>query len=135
VDVSCALEESIVVMDQHRAGRVSETVREELAEIIGFEMEDPRLAMVDVTGVLVAPDLRNAVVRVGLSGDERQQRAALAALDHARHYLRQELARRLNLRKVPELHFEPDPAGDAAERIEILLKRTKKVRRSTENQP
>ena len=122
-------------MDQHRAGRVSETIREELAEIIGFEMEDPRLATVDVTGVLVAPDLRNAVVRIGLSGDEGGQRAALAALDHARHYLRQELARRLNLRKVPELHFEPDPAADATERIEILLKRTKKVRRSTENQP
>ena len=44
-------------MDQHRAERVSETVREELAEIIGFELEDPRLAAVDVTDVRVAPNL------------------------------------------------------------------------------
>jgi ribosome-binding factor A len=122
-------------MDQHRAERVSETVREELAEIIGFEMEDPRLAVVDITDVRVAPDLRHAHVRVGLSGDEREQRAALTALDHARNYLRHELARRLNLRKMPELHFMADPAPDATERVEILLKRAKKNRRPAENQP
>ena len=122
-------------MDQHRAERVSETVREELAEIIGFEMADPRLAMVDVNEVRVAPDLRHAQVRVAVAGGEREQEAALAALDHARHYLRHELARRLNLRKIPELHFQPDPAPNAAERVEVLLKRAKKIRRSTENQP
>jgi ribosome-binding factor A len=33
-------------MDEHRILRVSETVREELSEIIGFEMRDPRLAAV-----------------------------------------------------------------------------------------
>jgi len=113
-------------MDQHRAARVSETVREELAEIIGFELEDPRLAIVDVNDVQVAPNLRHAHVRVALSGDEREQRAALQALDHARHYLRNELARRLNLRKVPELHFETGPGLDVAERVELLLKRAKK---------
>jgi ribosome-binding factor A len=122
-------------MDQHRAERVSETVREELAEIIGFELQDPRLASVDVTDVRVAPDLRHAHVRVGVAGDEREQRSALAALEHARHYLRHELARRLNLRKIPELHFEHDPVADADERLEILLRRAKKIRRPTENQP
>ena len=124
-----------LAMDQHRAARVSETVREELAEIIGFELEDPRLAVVDVNDVQVAPNLRHAHVRVALSGDEREKRAALQALDHARHFLRNELARRLNLRKVPELHFEPGPGLDVAERVELLLKRAKKIRRSTENQP
>jgi ribosome-binding factor A len=122
-------------MDQHRAERVSETVREELAEIIGFELEDPRLASVDVTDVRVAPDLRHAHVRIGVAGDEREQQSALAALEHARHYLRHELARRLNLRKIPELHFEHDPVADADERLEILLRRAKKMRRPTENQP
>lgn len=122
-------------MDQHRAQRVSETVREELAEIIGFELSDPRLAVVDVNYVQVAPDLKHAHVLVALSGDEREQKAAMSALDHARHYLRHELARRLNLRKIPELHFEPGPGPDVAERVELLLKRAKKLRRQTENQP
>ena len=122
-------------MDQHRAERVSETVREELAEIIGFELSDPRLAVVDVNVVQVAPDLKHAHVLVALSGDEREQKAAMAALEHARHYLRHELARTLNLRKIPELHFEPGPGPAVAERVELLLKRAKKLRRPTENPP
>ena len=36
-------------MDERRTLRVSEAVREELAELIGFELDDPRLAAVDVT--------------------------------------------------------------------------------------
>jgi len=122
-------------MQQHRSQRVSEAVREELSEIIGFELSDPRLASVDVTEVTVSPDSRYATVKVSLGGEEREQNQAMAALDHARHYLRHELARRLNLRKVPELHFEPDHWPDAAARVELLLKRAKKKRVSTENQP
>jgi ribosome-binding factor A len=122
-------------MDQHRAARVSEMVREELAQVVGFEMDDPRLAIVDVAEVHVAPDLKHAQVNVVLNGDEREQKVALAALDHARHYLRQELARRLNLRKIPELHFTPSPGLEVEQRVDLLLKRAKKMRSSTENQP
>jgi len=122
-------------MDQHRSQRVSQAVREELSEIIGFELSDPRLASVDVTDVTISPDSRHAIVKVSLGGGGPEQRQAEEALEHARHYLRHELARRLNLRKVPELHFEPDHWPDAESRVELLLKRAKKKRVSTENQP
>jgi len=122
-------------MDEHRVGRVSEAVKEELSEIIGFEMSDPRLAAVDVTEVHVSPDSRHAHVQVEVSGDERQKEQALAALDKARHYLRSELARRLSLRLVPELHFAANSLSDGAGRVELLLKRAKKKRGPTENQP
>jgi ribosome-binding factor A len=59
----------------------------------------------------------------------------MAALEHARNYLRHELATRLSLRKTPELHFEADRHPDAATRVEILLKRAKKKRASAENRP
>jgi len=122
-------------MDEHRSQRVSTAVREELSEIIGFELSDPRLASVDVTDVTVSPDSRHARVKVSLGGGEHEQNQAMAALDHARNYLRRELAGRLNLRKVPELHFEPDQYPDAATRVEILLKRAKKKRAPTQNRP
>ena len=122
-------------MDEHRSRRVSVAVREELSEIIGFELSDPRLISVDVTDVTVSPDSRHALVKVSLGGGEQEQNQAMAALDRARNYLRHELASRLNLRKVPELHFEPDHYPDAATRVEILLKRAKQKRASTENQP
>ena len=115
--------------------RVSEAVREELTELIAFELDDPRLADVEVSDVQVSPDGRHAHVRVAARGDERRQNDALAALDHARHYLRHELGVRLSLRTVPELHFERDRHPDAENRVDFLIKRAKKSRGRTENQP
>ena len=57
-------------MDERRTLRVSEAVREELTEIIGFELDDPRLLDVDVTEVHVSPDSRHATVKIAARGDE-----------------------------------------------------------------
>jgi ribosome-binding factor A len=121
-------------MDERRSLRVSEAVREELSEIIGFEMEDPRLEAVNVSEVQVSPDSRHARVKVVARGDEAEQKSALAALAHARHFLRHELAARLSLRKVPELHFEIDRWAEADSRIDLLLRRAKKKRGAPENE-
>jgi ribosome-binding factor A len=115
-------------VDERRTLRVSEAVREELSEIIGFELNDPRLLEVDVTEVHVSPDSRHATIKVATRGDEPQQNQALAALVHASSYLRRELAFRLQLRHVPELHFERDKNPDADSRIDFLLRRAKKSR-------
>ena len=120
-------------MDEHRTLRVSEALREELSEIIGFETDDPRLLAVDVTEVHVSQDGRHANDRVGLRGSEAEQDASLAALDHASGFLRHELASRLTLRHVPELHFMRDKNQDVESRIDFLLQRAKKSRVRTEN--
>jgi len=122
-------------MDERRTLRVSEAVKEELAELVAFEMDDPRLAAVGVTEASVSPDARYAHVKVAAGGGEREQRQAMAALEHAQSYLRRELAFRLNLRRVPELHFELDRHAGADSRIDFLLKRAKKSRGSAEKQP
>jgi ribosome-binding factor A len=115
-------------MDERRAMRVSEVVREELSEIIGFETEDPRLLAVEVTDVHVSPDGRNATVRVVVRGDDRERKLSMAALEHATHFFRHELAGRLNLRLVPDLYFQLDRNPDVDSRVEVLLKRAKKTR-------
>jgi len=122
-------------MDERRTLRVSEAIREELTEIIGFEMEDPRVLGVDVTEVHVSPDSRHATVKVAHRGEERQQNQSLAALEHAAGFLRRELAFRLQLRHVPELHFERDKNPDADSRIDFLLRRAKKSKARDEKQP
>jgi len=90
-------------MEPHRTERVSEALREELTEIIEYELSDPRLAAVRVTGVLVAPDLRKAHVLFLAEGAPEQGRQAREALEHAANYLRGELSRRLSMWRVPEL--------------------------------
>jgi ribosome-binding factor A len=122
-------------MDVRRILRVSEAIREELSEIIGFEMNDPRLSAVDVTLVQVSPDSRHAVIKIASKGTEPQQNQVLAALEHASGYLRRELAFRLQLRHVPELHFEQDKNPEADSRIDFLLRRAKKSRPRDEKQP
>ena len=115
-------------MDPYRSQRVSEAIREELSEIIGYEMADPRLGMVDVTEVLVTPDKRHARVRLHLGGDEKTQADALVALGGARHFLRRQLASRLRLFRTPELLFEADLEAGYQGRLEQLLKRVRKGR-------
>jgi ribosome-binding factor A len=113
-------------MDEHRSKRVSEAVREELGEIISFEMDDPRVFDVQVTMAEVASDMRNATIKVAVdSGNEKK---ALAALDHAKNFLRHELAARLNLRRIPELHFAVDGHPDADSRIDFLLRRARRLK-------
>jgi len=115
-------------MDERRTARVSEAIREELLEIIGFEMDDPRLRSVQISAVEVSADGRTASIRVACSGEAKEQKQTLAALDHAAGFLRHELANRLDLRRTPELKFEADKFPGADERIELLLKRAKKSR-------
>jgi len=120
-------------MDEHRTLRVAEALREELSELIGFELSDPRLAGTEVTDVQVTPDGRHAHVKVSVRGDERAQNQALAALEHASGYVRHEVATRLQLRHIPELHFERDRYPDVESRVDFLLRRAKKSRARDEN--
>ena len=115
-------------MDPRRARRVSESLREELAELISYELKDPRVSMVDVTDVQVAPDMKKAVVQVTFTGEPQERDAALEALERARHFLRRQLAKRLQLFRIPELHFEAVTALGSPARVEQLLKRIQKGR-------
>jgi ribosome-binding factor A len=111
----------------HRTERISEALREELTELIGYELSDPRVSAATVTGIEVSPDKRHALVRVKIDeGADAEQ--AIAALQHAATFLRREVARRLELFRVPELHFEADIATELGGRMEHLLKRIKKGR-------
>jgi ribosome-binding factor A len=105
----------------HRAERISETLREEIAQIVGYELADPRLSMVTVTDVRVADDLRDASVYVTVQGDEEEHDLAMRALRHAAPYVRKQLGFSLNLRHTPVLHFVRDTVEEQAGRVDALL--------------
>jgi ribosome-binding factor A len=105
----------------HRTERIAETLREEIAQIVGYELEDPRLTMITVTDVRVAADLRDASVYVTVQGDEHEHNLALRALQHAAPYVRRRVGFSLNLRHTPVLHFVRDTVEEKAERIDALL--------------
>jgi ribosome-binding factor A len=115
-------------VDPHRQERVAASIREELEELISYELSDPRIGPVTVTEVQLSPDLRHAHVRVSLAGTAAEQEASLAALDHAKSFLRQQLRERIQLFRVPELHFEFDLAAGLAAKAPQILKRIRRGR-------
>jgi len=105
----------------HRPERIADTLREEITQIVGYELEDPRLVSVTVTDVRVADDLRDASVFVTVEGDEEEHAKALLALQHAAPYVRKQLGFALNLRHTPALHFVRDTVEEQAKRVDVLL--------------
>lgn len=110
----------------HRHERVVEAIREELAEIISMELEDPRVDGVQVVDVVVDPGLKHAQVQVRMHRGSAEE--AVAALEHARGYLKSQLTQRLHVRRVPELHFGVSADAGSPERMESILRRIKRGR-------
>lgn len=104
-----------------RPERLAETLREEITEIVGYELEDPRLAAVTVTDVRVSADLRDAKVFVVIEGDEKEIRDAMRALHNAENFVRSQVAMNLNIHHAPHIHFARDTVEEKAGRIEEIL--------------
>ena len=115
-------------MDPRRSERVSEAIREELEELIAYELTDPRIQACGVAEVLISPDARSARARLVLTGEPAEQRNTLEALNHARGYIKRELAQRLDMFRMPELQFEAALPAEMGGRVASLLKRVKRGR-------
>lgn len=115
-------------MDPRRSERISEIIREELDEMITYELSDPRIEVSGIGEVAVSPDAKHAHVRVLLAGDKARREQTLQALNGARAYIRRQLAHRLDLFRIPELHFEAAVEGELEQRLGSLLKRVRKGR-------
>lgn len=115
-------------MDPRRSERLSEIIRVELEEMISYELSDPRIDVNAVAEVLISPDGRRARARLLLGGDAAAQKQTLEALDHAKSYIRRELANRIDLFRMPDLQFESAVSAELGPRLEHLLKRVKRGR-------
>jgi ribosome-binding factor A len=104
-----------------RTDRVSDLLRAELSDLLLREVHDPRVKLASVTEVDVTTDLKRAVVKVSVLGDDQQRQETIEGLRHARGFLRTELARRLRLRATPELVFELDRGAEHSQKIADLL--------------
>jgi ribosome-binding factor A len=121
------LEQAAMTTVNHRRERIGEEIAHEINAMLAGELKDPRLEIsVVVNEVRVAPDGRNARVFVGARGTEAEQRGAIKALEHAVGFIRHEILERLQLRRVPDLHFSLDNSQEYTERIDQLLKEMKR---------
>ncbi|HUN63984.1 MAG TPA: 30S ribosome-binding factor RbfA [Candidatus Sulfotelmatobacter sp.] len=113
--------------DHHRHERVGEEIAHEINAMLAGELKDPRLeGNVCVSEVRVQPDMKHARVFVSVrTENSKEQVDAIKALEHASGYIRHELIERLQMRRLPDLHFTLDLSQEHIERIEQLLKQMK----------
>ena len=95
-------------MPSRRLLKAAEAIREVVSMAILTEIRDPRVENVTVTGVEVAPDMRNATVLVSIMGDEGRQQLCLRGLANSAGFLQSKVAKRIETRYTPRLTFELD---------------------------
>jgi ribosome-binding factor A len=107
-----------------RAKRIAQQIQQTLSELIRREVRDPRLGMVTLTEVRVAPDLGSAKVFFSVLGADPQQ--AKEILEAAAPMLRGPLGRALGIRHSPELRFVQDELIESGARLSELIQKAVK---------
>ena len=110
-----------------RQKRVADRIQQENSAMLQTELNDPRLALVTVTRVLIDRELEYANVFVSTLGDDARQKEVLQGLKSASGFIRRELGRRVQLRTTPNLVFHWDPGPANMEHVSQLLDRLKKT--------
>lgn len=92
-----------------RGLRVADQIQRDLAEIIAFELKDPRVGMITITEVQITPDYAHAKVFFTTLMDSGEPlKNTLAGLEKASGFIRGQLGRRLTIHTLPALHFVHD---------------------------
>jgi len=108
-------------MSKIRVGRVGEQIKKEISQLIQYELKDPRIGFVTVTGVNVSGDLSHAVIYISIMGTEDQLKGTISALEKAKGFLRSEIGKRVRLRHTPDLIFKLDESIAYGSKIEKLI--------------
>lgn len=108
-------------MRYKRSQRVGELLHHEISRMIQFELKDPRIGFVTVTGVELTDDIQHARIYFTVMGEESNRQQTARGLEKAIPFMRRELGRRLHLRTIPELAFHYDNSLEYGNRIERLL--------------
>ncbi|MFQ3631517.1 30S ribosome-binding factor RbfA [Roseiflexus sp.] len=112
-----------------RTEQLGHEIQRILGETLQYELKDPRVGFATVVGVDVTADLQIARVRISVMGTPEERRETMAALEHAKGFLRRRLAEELNyLRFVPELRLILDTSVDYSLHIDELLRRAQQQR-------
>lgn len=106
-----------------RSERIGEQVRGELCRLLRDEVSDPRIGMLSLTRVKVAPDLSTAAVFWSpLEAQTADLEGMAEGLTSAAGFLRRRLAKELSLRRTPELRFRHDPSLERGAQMLDLLR-------------
>ena len=103
-----------------RSARVSDLIREEVADIIQNKVKHKTLGFVTVTGAKVSDDLRNATIYVSVLNTEDSNRT-VSKLNALGPFIKGELGKRMRIKFIPSLRFKVDEAIAYGMKIDKLF--------------
>ena len=119
----------------HRIEQVNKLIHREISGLLQRQVKDPRLGdFVAVTEVSTSPDLRYAKIFVSRMANQEEKQQILSALTGAAGFFRKELARRVKLRRVPQLSFHWDDSISQRDRLLQLIDRDSADSRADQNE-
>lgn len=105
-----------------RAERIADQIKDQVSQLLSFEVKDPAVGLLTVTHVKMTSDMGLAHVYYTLVGDDVERRKTARALDRATPFVRRRLAEDMNMRRAPEVRFHYDDDLERQERVETLLR-------------
>jgi ribosome-binding factor A len=103
-----------------RSVRVSDLIREEVADIIMNRIKHKTIGFVTVTGAKVSTDLRNATVYLSVLNEEEKEKT-VRKLNESKSFIKGELGKRLKMKYIPTITFRIDEAVEYGRKIDKML--------------
>ena len=101
--------------------RMDMTIQREISHILQFDLKNPKLGFVTVTDVQCTNDLSQAKVYVTFLGKQGRNDAGMKVLNQSKGFIRSSVAKKIKIRKMPELIFIQDTSLEQVNRIEKIL--------------
>ena len=113
-----------------RVERVASLIRREVSELLISGIRDERVnqGMITITEVDLSGDLQHCKIFVSIFGDSEHRVNTLEGLVSSTGFLKGELARRLQMRRAPEIVFQLDLGIEKGTNVLNLLGRLEEER-------
>lgn len=109
-------------MHPRRQARFNELISQTISSLIP-SLKDPALGFLTITGAEVSSDLSVAKVYYSVYGTPQEKESTKTALERAKPFIRREVAKLENMRKVPQLIFIYDDTAEKADRLNQIFNR------------
>lgn len=110
-------------MKETRLERINSEIKKSLSDIFSKKINDPRVSgIISVANVAITNDLSHCKIDLSIySNNKQKEQQTFDAIVSMTGFIRKELAKKVDLRIMPELHFRMYTGFDESEKINKLL--------------
>ena len=97
-------------LDFKRSDRISDLIKQEISNILFFEVKDPRVKGITILKVELSSDMKMSYIFFSSenSFNDLETNETLEGLEKAKGFIRRKLSNHLNLRRTPEIIFKKE---------------------------